>query len=237
MAPNAQLKNAFRLITFDVYSALLDINQGLSEALSNATKLPIETVLPAAQVWRVKQMERAAASNSLSAARTSFRDCTRQALRYTNQRFSLGLDDASQESLVFAWDTLPLWPEANDAVTHCKNAGYDIAILSNGDQDMLEAVSRLFDTPFDYVLSSEAAGVYKPHPSVYALPRNELGVAAEDTLHVAGGHTDVLGAVRFGLPCVWSMKNECVLLDSDVPPTYTIPNLEGLPELLKTLTS
>ena len=34
MAPNAQLTNAFSLITFDVYSALLDINQGLAEALS-----------------------------------------------------------------------------------------------------------------------------------------------------------------------------------------------------------
>ena len=79
--------------------------------------------------------------------------------------------------------------------------------------------------------------MYKPHPGVYALPSNELGVAAEDTLHVAGGHTDVLGAVKFGLPCVWSMKNECALLDSDVPPTYTIPNLEGLPRLLKALTS
>ena len=63
MAPNAQLTNALSLITFDVYSALLDINQGLAEAASEVTTLPIDTVLPAVKVWRIKQMERAAANS------------------------------------------------------------------------------------------------------------------------------------------------------------------------------
>ena len=33
-------------------------------------------------MWRAKQLERAAISNSLTLARTSFRECTRQALGY-----------------------------------------------------------------------------------------------------------------------------------------------------------
>ena len=220
------------LITFDVYSALLDIHGGLSQVLSEATDLALETVRPLVATWRIKQMECAAASNSLERARMSFRDCTRLALDYVCARHDLALSAQAKEGLVFAWDRLPLWPEADAAMTETKAMGFRIAILSNGDHDMLEAVAGLFTTSFDNVLSSESAGRYKPHPSIYALPQELLGVAPAETLHVAGGHTDVLGAVSFGLPCVWSNKTGDKLLDPAFPPDHEIKNLSDLTPLL-----
>ena len=224
-----------KLVTFDVYNALLDIHSGLTSAFSNATGLPHDAVRPMVTIWRAKQMERAAVSNSLRGQRTSFRNCTKLALDYVCARFDLRLSDEIKKDLVFSWDRLPLWPEADSAVSAAKAMGFRIAILSNGDQDMLDAVAGLFATKFDDVLSSETAGHYKPHPTVYALPQRLLGISPAETLHVAGGHIDVLGAVAFGVPCVWSNKTGDRLLDPAFPPDYEIDDLSGLKALLEDL--
>lgn len=221
------------LVTFDVYSALLDIHAGLTRVFCEATGLPAEQVRPMVATWRAKQMERAAASNSAGGGRTRFRDCTRMALDYVCARHGLHIESGAREEMVLAWDRLPPWPEANDAVAAAKAMGFRLAILSNGDQDMLEAVAGLFTTPFDDVLSSEAAGHYKPHPSVYALPERLLGIPPASTLHVAGGHTDVLGAVAFGLPCIWSNKTGDRLLDPGFPPDRVIDDLSQLAGVLE----
>jgi hypothetical protein len=63
-----------------------------------------------------------------------------------------------------------------------KDRGMKLAILSNGTPSMLAAVVRNsgLEDVFDAVLSVEEVGVYKPHPSVYAL--------AAQRLHCAGAH-------------------------------------------------
>ena len=194
---------SIKLVTFDVYSALLDIHGGLTDALSDASQMAPQTVQPIVATWRLKQMERAAASNSLGGNRISFRDCTRYALDYVCSRHNLTLTAEAREKLVFAWDRLPLWPEADAAIRDAKALGYRVAILSNGDQAMLDAVAGLFSTNFDDVLSSEAAGHYKPHASVYALP------------------------------CIWSNKTCDSLLDPRYPPRRVIENLAALRPLLE----
>ena len=217
-----------RLVTFDVYSALLDIQGGLVSLLSDVTKRDADAVRPMAMSWRIKQMERAAASNSLGLERLPFRECTRLALDYVCARDDLAISPATREDMVFAWDRLPLWPEADEAVSAVKAMGCQTAILSNGDQDMLDAVAQLFTTKFDHVMSSESAGHYKPHPSNYELPEKLLGIAPSETLHVAGGHTDVTGAVAYGLPCIWSNKAGDRLLDPNYPPVAEIADLSEL---------
>jgi 2-haloacid dehalogenase len=224
--------NKPRLITFDVYSALLDVQNGMTHMFADATSILPHKAGPIVAAWRTKQLEWAAVSNSLGRGRISFRDCTRRSLDYVCQRNSLCLNAKIKEQLIFAWDKLPLLPEADIAVAGLVAKGYQIAILSNGDQDMLEAVGGLFSVSFQHILSSETAGYYKPHPSVYALPDKLLGVACKDTLHIAGGANDVVGAVAYGMPCIWSNKFGDVLIDPTYAPICEIPNLSYLAGLL-----
>lgn len=224
--------DGYRLITFDVYMALMDIQGGLRAAFSAATGLDDEASQALVALWRAKQMERAAASNSLDGERTSFRECTAMALDYVCDRHSLALSQAERGELIAAWDVLPPWPEADEALAAVKAKGYPIAILSNGDQAMLEAVAKQFETPFDHILSSEGAGKYKPHPRVYGLPAERLGLRSEAVLHVAGSAHDVLGTVAFGMACVWSNRGRDILLDRRYPPVREIDDLSMLPDLL-----
>jgi len=171
-----------KLVTFDVYMALIDIQGSLSPVVAECLAIPIDKAGKIVRAWRAKQMERAAASNSLAGERTSFRDCTRMGLDYVLGRNGYDLPGADRECLVAAWDGISPWPEARDVVAEVKERGFETAILSNGDQDMLDALAQGFGDDLDHVLSSETAGAYKPDPSVYELPTRLLNVEKANVL-------------------------------------------------------
>ena len=222
-----------KLVTFDVYMALLDIEGGLVPVVQDALSLPNDTAVSFVRLWRAKQMERAASSNSLQKDRTSFRDCSAMALDYCLARQSLTVSPDVRWSLVLAWDAIRPWPDADPAIAAIKAKGCKTAILSNGDQDMLEAVAQNFAADaFDYVLSSETAGHYKPHPAVYDLPTKILGIAKQDVLHVAGSPNDVLGTIAADMRCIWSNRHADQVLDPAYPPTREVSDLSHIAELL-----
>jgi len=222
-----------RIITFDVFSALLDIQSSLTAIAGKTLGLKKADAAQFARTWRQVQMSRAAASNSLGKGRTSFKDCTRMGLDYALGRSGLKADAATRKKLVATWGTLTPWPEAPAVMKAIKKKGYLTAILSNGDQDQLDSVAGVFGKgAFDHVLSSETAGYYKPHPSVYELPTRVLGIGCKDVLHVAGGAGDVLGAAAYGMTCYWSNRTGDLPIDPALGPTYQGGNLTGVLDLI-----
>ena len=77
-----------------------------------------------------------------------------------------------------AWDNLRPWPEAESTLVELKVRGYELGVLSNGDEEMLRAALSRFEVNFEHVLASDHAGVYKPHPAIYALPKKKLDLDA-----------------------------------------------------------
>jgi 2-haloacid dehalogenase len=222
-----------KLVTYDVYMALLDIEGSLVPVVQETLNLDADIATAFVRLWRTKQMERAAISNSLGANRTSFRECTAMALDYCLGRHGLALLPDTRRGLVFAWDIMNPWADADAAIAAVKAKGYQTAILSNGDQNMLEASVRNFSpNSFDHILSSEMAGHYKPHSSVYNIPTAVLGIAKEDIVHVAGSSNDVLGTISAGIQCIWSNRHADQLLDPAYPPTHEISNLTGVANLI-----
>ena len=100
-------------------------------------------------------------------------------------------------------------------------------------QNMLEEMNKGYDFNFDYILSSETNGYYKPHPSIYDLPKNILGFSKKETLHIAGSAVDVMGCVSSGLPCYWSNRKNDILIDTKFSPEYEFSDLTRLNNLLK----
>jgi 2-haloacid dehalogenase len=221
----------YRLITFDVYTALFDIEASLAPPVAAALGHDADA-LRFVRDWRRKQMEYVLISNSLPQARLSFESITRRALDDTLARTNRDIADAARADLVRAWRALEPWPEAADALSAVNARGIPIGLLSNGDEDMLKALLVRLPPVITHVFSSEEAGHYKPHPSVYALPLTRLQLGAGDLLHVAGSVTDVLGAKAAGLTCVWSNRRREPLLDPGLPADHEMPDLSRLPALL-----
>ena len=91
-----------KLVTFDVYMALLDIQGSLVPVVSDELNLEANDANAFVQLWRAKQMERAAISNSLDRGRTSFRAATEMALEYVAGRHGLEIEPDKRKRLVAA---------------------------------------------------------------------------------------------------------------------------------------
>ena len=221
----------YQLITLDVYSALFDVEGSLAPILGEVIESHAESA-DLVRTWRQKQMEYALIGNSLARGRVSFRVITRRALDYALGRAGLDPTEAVRQHLVEQWDRLTLWPEAAEVLTKVKARGYRVGLLSNGDEAMLQALAARLPIAFDDIFSSEQAGYYKPHPSVYALPLHALGLSPDQILHVAGSATDVMGAKAAGLRCAWSNRKHDKVLDPMYSADHEFDDLRGLLDLL-----
>ena len=221
-----------KLITFDVYTALTDLERSLVAALGPLVDGDGPSACALLGNWRTKQMEYAQISNSLGAGSVSFLQITRRSLDYALGKASIEAGATVRDELVDAWNRLDLWHEARSVIDAISGRGYELAVLSNGDADMLEALVAHNRLPFERIFSAEQAGAYKPDPAVYRMPVEALGLAPRQILHVAGSATDTMGALAAGLACAWSNRAADLLLDPEIVPDHEFDNLSGLLEVL-----
>lgn len=220
----------FDLITFDAYAALVDYRSSLLPVVETIPGIDKKHASDFLELWRARQLGAAVLSNALEQGRIPFRECTALGLDYALNCYGLSVDNGARDKLIQAWYPLTPWPEAEQILTALRAKKYRLAILSNGDQDMLEALAARFETPFDHILSSEQCGVYKPHPRVYGLPFHELGI--EKYLHVAGSPSDAIGATAAGVSCYWSNRQGDTVVLPDFRPDYQGPDLSGILDVL-----
>ena len=221
----------FRLVTFDVYTALFDIEGSLMPVIQQLLKEQVDAI-ELVRLWRQKQLEYALISNSLQQGRVPFAVITRRALDYALSRVQVDLSESSRHSLVAEWDRLQLWPESGEVLREVKKRGYSVGLLSNGDEEMLRRLASHLPITCDHIFASEQAGYYKPHPSLYELPLKALGLTSDQVLHIAGSSTDVMGAKAAGLPCAWSNRKHDRVLDDGYQADYEFENLLGLLDVI-----
>ena len=91
-------------------------------------------------------------------------------------------------------------PGAVETIAGLRAHGLRLAVVANWDCALPEhlAVAGLLDR-FDTVVTSARAGVAKPDPAIFELALRELGVRAEQALHVGDEPLDEEGARAAGL--------------------------------------
>lgn len=192
-----------RACVFDAYGTLFDVGSAAArcaEALGEAAPR-------LAAVWRDKQLQYTWL-RTLQHRHTDFWQVTGEALDFAFD--ALGLADRGlRERLMQLYLTLDAYPEAAAALTRLRSADFATAILSNGAPAMLAAAAGHAGLAhlFDHVLSVEAVGVYKPHPKVYRLACDRLGVAADEIAFVSSNGWDAWAASVFGMQAIWCNRS------------------------------
>jgi 2-haloacid dehalogenase len=154
-------------------------------------------------LWREKLLQYTWL-RSIQGAHADFWQVTGDALDFALD--SLELKDAGlRDRLMALYLELETFPEVNAVLTHLKASGLKTAILSNGSPSMLRAIVDYngIDHLFDGVFSVEEVGVYKPHPSTYALAGERLGLDRRTILFVSSNSWDAHGASAFGMRVAW----------------------------------
>jgi 2-haloacid dehalogenase len=188
-----------RACVFDAYGTLFDV----SSAAAQAKDALGERWQPLADLWRTKQLQYTWL-RSLMARHADFWQVTGDALDYALA--SLRIDDAAlRERLMRLYLELEPYPEVKETLERLKAAGMECAILSNGAPRMLAAavenagIAELLDA----VLSVEEVGVFKPHPSVYALAVRRFALEPGQVCFVSSNAWDAHAARAFGFRVVW----------------------------------
>lgn len=222
-----------RAITLDVYSALFDIITGLTGAVADlfAHRGLRDDPRAVARLWRQKHMEYLLVSNALDREAALNRRAIEASARYALRGLEPPLTSPEMVPLVRAWERLPPWPEAGDALREVRRRPLTLATLSNGDEGMLRALLATLPVPFDAVISTEG-GKFKPHPSIYHKALESLEVRAEELLHVAGSPTDAMGATAAGIRTVWINRARDKVVDDRLAPAHELQDLAGLPALI-----
>ncbi|MFM2423127.1 MAG: hypothetical protein RL291_1657, partial [Pseudomonadota bacterium] len=143
------------------------------------------------------------------------------------------LPDNVRAGLLAAYRRMAPFPEVSSVLARLKAKGRPLAILSNGDPDMLaEAVSAAgLDGVFDAVISVSEAKTFKPQFVVYQLSVDRLKVPAGGIGFISSNRWDVAGGMAFGYQTFWLNRGGMPDEYPTMRPKHTIRTLEELVNL------
>lgn len=196
----AALRARIKVCLFDQYGTVVDMQKGLVEAIAPWLLEKGWKGRPDALVtwWRRTHFENSMIDALLQREHTPYREIGERALSYTLERAGIAHAHDEVRALVEAIVRLRPFPDVPDALARLRRK-YRIAVLSNGDPDMLEAAKPHHGIDFDAVLSVAVAKAFKPHVATYTKAAEILGVAMDEVLFVANHAFDCVGAKAAGM--------------------------------------
>mgnify|MGYP000108997271 FL=1 len=213
---------------FDAYGTLFDVAAAAAQCRDALGDKADELSV----LWRTRQLEYTWL-RSLMQEYVEFRQVTGDGLDYAMA--ALGIeDDALRQRLMDIYMRLDAYPEVKDVLSALKAGGIKTAVLSNGSPEMLSSAvdnAGIADL-LDDVFSVDSIGVYKPHPSVYQMAVDGLGVDAGRIYFMSSNAWDAAAGANFGYRVVW--VNRFGQPQERIPgePEHEIKTLEALPPLL-----
>jgi 2-haloacid dehalogenase len=227
---------AIRACVFDAYGTLFDVAAAARAAAAEPGGEALAAVWPRlAADWRAKQLGyswlRAAAG-----PHCDFWQVTAEALDWALDAAGVN-DPALRTRLLALYWQLAAFPEVPAMLAGLKAAGFGTAILSNGSPEMLAAAvdSAGIGADLDATLSVESVGVFKPHPSVYALATARFACTPAEILFVSSNGWDAAFGAAFGFATVWVNRAGDPVDRLPGQPAHTLADLTGLPALARQL--
>jgi putative hydrolase of the HAD superfamily len=158
------------------------------------------------------------------------------------QGAQVGTFKADELVKAYAWHAVPgtaLFKEVPEVMALIKQHGIKTAIVTNAAQPMtlrdieIEEHKLLQYFP-DCRLSAADAGVLKPHPGIFQLALERLGVTPEEAVFVGDNPiADIAGAQSVGMQAVFRITSPMPpMLSGLIVPDAAINSLEELPPIL-----
>lgn len=200
MTAAEELKKKIKVLMFDQYGTIVDMQGGLVEVATPYLKGKGWTGRPDAFVtwWRRAHFENSMIDALLQREHIPYRRIGEISVAYTLERAGIPHTEEEVSYLVAQIEKLRPFPDVPAALAQLRKH-YKLAVLSNGDPDMLEAARPYHGISFDHVISVAAAGAFKPHFATYTKAAQIVGVALDEVLFVANHAFDCVGAKAAGM--------------------------------------
>ena len=228
-----EIKTECHTLMFDLYGTVVDMQGGLTEAVTPYLKAKGWAGRPDALVtwWRRTHFENSMIDALLHRDHTPYREIGRRALSYTLER--AGIDHTQEEvrELVARIETLKPFPDVVAALMKLKMR-HQPTILSNGDPDMLEAARPHLGVEFDRIMSVAEAGSFKPHVATYRAAAELLGAPPDAILFVVNHAFDCVGAKAYGMRSCFVDRRKRPFGDWPYQPDLIVADFRELAKVL-----
>ena len=201
------------VVLFDVLETLIDLDP--LAARMEAVGQPATILQP----WFLR-FQRDAMALTLAGDTAPFDALARESLR-TETKYTLSERDI--EYVIEGFSTLPTFDDAAPALKKISEAGVSVGCLTVNSPDktrrFLEGAG--LSGFVDHVVTSQDAGIWKPHPEIYRFAAKRLGTPIERLALVAVHAWDCHGAKKAGAQAGWCDRLECEPGDVFIPADVT----------------
>jgi 2-haloacid dehalogenase len=191
--------NRFEVMSFDCYGTLIDWETGIVQALepilrSHGLELTDDEILTAFAAYE---------SKAQAPPYSTYREVLSEVLERIGRQY--GFNPTPDDLFSFSTSVVdwPAFPDSKAALTALKQR-YKLAIITNCDDDLFAESNRKLGVEFDWIVTAEQVGSYKPDERNFHVAFERLGLPRERILHVAQSlYHDHVTAKRLGLTTVW----------------------------------
>lgn len=210
------------VITFDCYGTLIDWEGGAQQTLRGLLEknpallpagVPLEEVLDNFfQAWERAQWDR------IHRDYARYRDIARESV--VEVAAVHGLPLGVSEGAAFA-DAIATWkpfPDTVAALRKLRQAGLRLGIISNIDDDILQATIKQLGVEFDLLMTAQQARAYKPSAVPFQRALERLGLPPAEIAHAAFGFEyDIGPAAQLGLRTILVRRSRVEFPPQPVP--------------------
>lgn len=227
------LKAKIKVCMFDQYGTVVDMQKGLTEVVTPYLKEKGWSGRPDAFVtwWRRTHFENSMIDALLHKEHTPYREIGHRAVAYTLERAGIAHTMDEIRFLVAQIERLRPFPDVPEALVRLKSR-YKIAVLSNGDPDMLEAARPFHGIAFDTVISVAVANSFKPHVSTYRKAAEIMGVSMDEVLFIANHAFDCIGAKAAGMRTAFIDRRSRPFGITPHQPDIAVSDMKSLADML-----
>ena len=212
----------FEVLTFDCYGTLIDWEAGIAAGLGTVTRahgldLSSEELL-AAYAGHEAELE--------AGPYRRYRDVLAAACRGVCT--DLGVAPTDDEVAAFAGSVgdWPAFPDSADALASLQRR-FRLAVITNCDDDLFAASNRRLGVTFDWIVTAEQVGSYKPSHRNFEAAFERIDRPRDRILHVAQSlYHDHVPARELGLSSVWINRR------GDRPGSGATPAAEASPDAM-----
>jgi 2-haloacid dehalogenase len=219
----------FRLVTFDCYGTLIDWETGIFSALRPILAAHGKTIADPELLRLYAELESKAEQGEFR----PYSEVLQSVVRGFGKRLGFMPTELQARSLPASLPNWPPFPDTIAALGRLKTR-YQIAVVSNVDDDLFAATARRLEIPFDYVITAQQARAYKPSLQMFKLAQQRTGVSTAEWLHAGQSiYHDVIPARSLGIATVWvnrasSRPGSGAAQAASAQPDLEVPDLKTL---------
>lgn len=217
-------------VIFDAYGTLFDAGKynikKIAEEIANKYSIDSQTIF---KMWTSKYIE---IENDTKQSFQTIAMTTRESLAYVFDILGIGSD---YEHYVYRmneeWSNPALMPGARELLNWLKGQECHVGIISNSDDDTLQAAIKKNELSIDSIISSEMAKSYKPEPQIFEYAMKKWGCVPEQCIYIGNSYNDVKASSFAGIKCI-HIQNKGII-PGDAPEGNDYYTVNGLLESKK----